>query len=271
MPCRLQNDSPPSSINPSEDSGIDVDTKAADEWPSDVQPLPASLAKSIDESNYVRLSSLTAALSSAAANKGGGGDKPVDPADSDKVNELDGKANLLSSLYHATNQTANAYNAKAILSIVNQKNINNLNNLLNKSNLSCINTTKPADGHADMKAALISNVDFNKNGLPTPNTIVPNSEPTKLNGNFNRNSQSYVIQSNGSCAVNGTELAATKGKHQAPNAYFLVLMSVDFVMLISRHLSAQFASRFSLAADLFCFSVRRLGERREEAAAANKT
>lgn len=223
VPCRLQNDSPPNSINPSEDSGIDVDSKIADDWQStdrgntnDVQSIPPSVAKNIDESNYVKLSSLTAALSNAALGKGAS-DKQTESIGCDKVNEVDGKANLLNNLYHVNsnhNQALNAYNAKAILSIVNQKNINNLNNLLNKTNHGCINSNKTNECVAETKSGLmLSNADFNKNGLPTPNTIVPNIDTAKLNGNFNRNSQTYVIQPIGNGAANGNELAPpTKGK-----------------------------------------------------------
>lgn len=176
-----------------------------------MQKLPPSIAKSIDESNYVKLSSLTAALSSSTINNKQNGSEPVE---SDKINELDSKANLLNNLYHVNNNNNNNnQSTKTILSIVNQKNINNLNNLLNKTNLNGNNNVKANDSITDIKAGLINNVDFNKNGLPPSNTIVPNIDtPTKLNGNFNRNSQSYVIQSMGTCPINGNEMTTTKGK-----------------------------------------------------------
>lgn len=160
--------------------------------------IPPNIAKTIDESNYVKLSSITAAICNATANRQNSSVDKWPTNESDKINELNNKTNILNHLNHVNSVNTQ----KSVLSMVNQKNINNLNNLLNKSSATthnCINqaNNKINNDLNDAKLSTNTNVDYNKNGLPQPPSP-PNVDITKFNGNFSRNSQSYVIQSMGS-------------------------------------------------------------------------
>lgn len=185
--------------------------------------MPPDIAKTIDESNYVKLSSITTAIAAGATDLTHGNHRPTmqrnEPPngrppshelhDNDKVNELDSKANLLNNFYANTN----GYNhSKAIMSIVNQKNLNNLNNIfnnnttnhnmLNNSDLTKLNLPNGCDGSGGA-------IDYNQNGLPAipkapplPGSVA--QVPCDNNTNkFNGNAQAYVIKSNGPNDVNG--------------------------------------------------------------------
>lgn len=192
--------------------------------------MPPDIAKTIDESNYVKLSSITTAIAAGATDLAHGNHKVVmhrnEPPngqipsheqlhDSDKVNELDSKANMLNNFYANTN----GYNhSKAIMSIVNQKNLNNLNNIfnhntnhnmLNNSDFTKLNLPNGCDSSGGA-------IDYNQNGLPA----IPKAPPlpgsmaqVPCDNNTNKcngNAQAYVIKSNGSNeVVNGDDNIAS--------------------------------------------------------------
>lgn len=155
--------------------------------------MPPDIAKTIDESNYVKLSSITTAIANAAemANGNGrthnhhqlhhrvdasNGKTPIDNDDindSDKINELDNKANLLNNFYANSNGFANN-----MMSIVNQKNLNNLNNLYNNNNNA--NTTITATTTTAAAAAIVNN---NNNNVLTNAVDLTKSNSTNGSGN----------------------------------------------------------------------------------------
>lgn len=190
--------------------------------------MPPDIAKTIDESNYVKLSSITTAIAGAAElangnnrvihrNEPTNGKSHADEMhESDKINELD-KTNILNNFY------ANGYsNPKTIMSIVNQKNLNNnLNNIFNNNNannmLNSSDFTKLNLANGGSGAAVP--IEYNQNGLPAipkapplPGSVAQIScdNTNKLNATCNGNSQAYVIKSNGTNdIVNGDETLAS--------------------------------------------------------------
>lgn len=215
---------------------------------SNVTPpkMPPDIAKAIDESNYVKLSSITTAIAGATDLNNGNmrmihrneptpNGKPVadDLHESDKINELDSKANILNNFYANTNGFNN--NSKTIMSLVNQKNLNNLNNIFNHNTNTNPNTNNMLNNSDFTKLNLTNGgngggaIDYNQNGLPA----IPNAPPlpgsvaqvpcdsntNKCNAPCNGNSQAYVINSNSSNdVVNGEDALAvltndpTKGR-----------------------------------------------------------
>lgn len=213
VPCRLQNDSPPTSI-----IGNDVyDVHKKHAIIPAVQKL-STIMPDIDESNYVNLRSITTKCNGNIRKGILSSDTII--VESDNTNELDeDKLHNLNNLHAKINSTNGYCNPKSIImSVVNQKNLNNsnMNNVVN-GNL-CV-----------VKNSTTNGIDYNQNGLPSPNIVTKtpaictaSSQPTKLNGNFNENStQSYVIQNGNNLLkndVNNTEESLkiksdiTKGK-----------------------------------------------------------
>lgn len=203
---------------------------------SNVMPpkMPPDIAKSIDESNYVKLSSITTAIAGAAdlANANNRSMRRSEPPngkvhsddvhENDKINELDNKAIMLNNFYANTN---GYNNSKTIMSMVNQKNLNNLNIIFNNNNNNSATNTNNMLNNSDFAKLSLTNgssvnggtpIDHNQNGLPAipkapplPGSMaqVPCDNTNKLNAACNGNSQAYVIKSNGTNdVVNGDDI-----------------------------------------------------------------
>ncbi|XP_055315365.1 FH1/FH2 domain-containing protein 1 isoform X4 [Sitodiplosis mosellana] len=195
LPCRLQNDSPPNSIeqthlNKKNDSPI-IPNIITDSQPRinennnliKAPKIPPDLETVIDESNYVNLNDITAKCKAIDFTRNA--QKPTDiltngmeKSSQNHMNVIDNKNNsLLNNFYLQINSTStitNGYNTcKPIISIVNQKNLNNLNNSNNSINLA--------------KNSLNSVSNSNSSNLSIGNTNKLNSSNGNGNGNGNNN------------------------------------------------------------------------------------
>lgn len=191
LPCRLQNDSPPNSIDqPHLNKGNDTpkipnlindSSQRINENNNLIKTpkLPPDIENAIDESNYVNLNEITAKCKSIASDFTRNIQKPTDiitnSMEKPNMNGIDNKNSKLNNFYLQINSTAmsNGYNtSKPIMSIVNQKNLNNINN--NNNNLSKNGLTN------------VSNTNGLTNGFSANN----------LNNNFNSNNNNNL---NGNC------------------------------------------------------------------------
>lgn len=204
LPCRLQNDSPPNSIeqphlNKENDSPIKTSHISTDSQQRigennnliKTPKIPMEIENAIDESNYVNLNDITAKCKVIS--------NDLTMRNSQKVTDTIVNGMDKSNQYHATHETKNSklnnfylqinstspitngHNAsKPIMSIVNQKNLNNLNS----SNIVKSNLANVSNG--------------NSNGII--NSCVTNAN--HLNSNFNSNSNNNGT--NGNC--NGVQI-----------------------------------------------------------------
>lgn len=145
LPCRLQNDSPPNSINEInliesiDSNGNEKVQQRTSERNNLLKPskLPLVIEKTIDESNYVNLNVLTAkckAISeeyarSTAINESKS-NVDVDSANQNKMNNFYLQMN-------SSSVKGPAIPNKSMLSIINQKNLNNLNGNVHSTTPTC--------------------------------------------------------------------------------------------------------------------------------------
>lgn len=212
LPCRLQNDSPPNSIeqphlnkendSPTKTSNILTDSpqRIGENNNSIKTPkMPLDLENAIDESNYVNLNDLTAkckAMSNDLSIRNSQKVTDVIVNGVDKSNQYHLNANIenknskLNNFYLQINPTlpiTNGHNVQAtkpIMSIVNQKNLNNLNSSNNNNNnIAKSNLTNVSNGNSN---GLINSCVTNANHLNSNNS----------NSNSNNNNSNAT---NGSC------------------------------------------------------------------------
>lgn len=204
LPCRLQNDSPPNSIeqahsnkendSPKKPSIVIESHQRNSECNNNnsnsnglirTPKLPPDIESVIDESNYVNLNDITAKCKAISSDITRNGQKvtdaPIngmDKSNQNHINAIDNKSSKLNNFYLQINSTSTVTNGhnvtKPIKSIVNQKNLNNLSN----SNLAKCSP---------------SNINNNSSNSLT-NGFTTNAN--HLNNNFN---SSNSINSNGNC------------------------------------------------------------------------
>ncbi|XP_031617719.1 uncharacterized protein LOC116337370 isoform X3 [Contarinia nasturtii] len=199
LPCRLQNDSPPNSID-QPNLNKENDSQKLLNTITDSQPrinennnliktskfLPES---AIDESNYVNLNDITAKCkvisSDFTRNSQRTKESPVngvEKTNQNHINVIDNKNNLVNNFYLHINSSStinNAYNAtKPIISIVNQKNLNNM----------AKNSQNPVTTNGNSNN-LISGFTTNANGLI--NNFNANNN-NNINSNMNSNGNSVL-------------------------------------------------------------------------------
>lgn len=216
--------------------------------------IPPDIAKSIDESNYVKLSSITTAIAAAASenrviqrNESTNDGNTNELHENDKINELDDKAMILHNFYANNTNGYNNNNSKAIMSIVNQKNLNNLNNIFNNNTNNLLNNSDFTKLNVTNGNGIGGAIDYNQNGLPSvipkappmPETMTPIScdNTNKFNASCNGNAQANVIKSNGSNdIVNGDETLlaaltndAAKGRIARLHIYLFTLLHTQLI------------------------------------------
>lgn len=150
LPCRLQNDSPPESINEVHlnkesdkpkllNTGVDSSQRINENnnLLKSHPKLPPDLECTIDESNYVNLNDITKCKAiSNDYNNMRSAQKSTDAIkngiEKSSQNTIENKNSKLNNFYLQINSTSTIANghstSKPIMSIVNQKNLNNLNN-----------------------------------------------------------------------------------------------------------------------------------------------
>lgn len=195
LPCRLQNDSPPNSIE-QQHLNKENDSPTIPNNLTDTQQrinennnlikapkLPPEMENVIDESNYVNLNDITSKCKVISSNFTRNAQKSTDnlingmeKSGQNHINVIDNKNNLLNSFYLQINSTAtinNGYNTpKPIISIVNQKNLNNLNN----SNIAKNSLNSVSNSNSN---------NLTNNGFATTANNFNSSNNNNVNGNCN--------------------------------------------------------------------------------------
>lgn len=205
LPCRLQNDSPPNSIeqphlNKENDSTtisniLNDSQQRINENNNLIKApkLPPEMENAIDESNYVNLNDITAKCKVMSSDFTRNAQKPTDivingmeMSSQNHMNVIDNKNNLLNSFYLQINSTSpltNGYStSKPVITIVNQKNFNNLNNNCSLAkntlnNVSNNNSSSLSNGFATNANSFNScnnnnnNVNSNCNGVLNDNLV----------------------------------------------------------------------------------------------------
>lgn len=212
LPCRLQNDSPPNSIeqshlNKENDSPVvaSLNGDALQRINENnnlikAPKLPPDIESAIDESNYVNLNEITAKCKAISNDFARSAQKPAEHL----INgiekptgqtHIDNKASKLNNFYLQINSTAsNGHNAsKPIMSIVNQKNINNLNNNIPKTGLANhingnANHTNGFAGNAiHLNNTINGNINNNGNGVLNDSSVDSCKSITTNGMDFNKN------------------------------------------------------------------------------------
>lgn len=244
LPCRLQNDSPPNSIeqphinkendSPIKSNNITDSQQRINENNNliNTPKIPPDLECVIDESNYVNLNDINAKCKAISSDFMRNTQKStdilcngIDKSSQNHMNVIDNKHNLLNNFYLQINSTStpitNGFNtSKPIISIVNQKNLNNLNNSnLAKSSLNSVsnnNSNNLSNGSNvnanNFNSSNNNNVNNNCNGVLNDTLSVDAKSITTNGVDYNKNGLSTVVT-----ATNGQNDVANGHQMQCTN------------------------------------------------------
>lgn len=242
MPCRLQNDSPPNSINQphlNKENELQKLSNTINENSQQRINENNNLIKStkfpenvIDESNYVNLNEITTKCKVIPTDFSRNAQRPkensvngVEKTNQNHINVIDNKNNLVNNFYLQINSAStitNAYNtSKPIISMVNQKNLNNMakngqntiNSNGNANNLMINGFTTNTNGlnnnfNASNNNNINSNMNINGNGVLNDASIDTKSITT--NGiDYNKNGLPAVSTSHINDVTNGHQMQCT--------------------------------------------------------------